>query len=204
MSTSSAVSIAPTAVHSHYRRSEGMTPPPPPPSQAAQDHSRTAEESRMLSNLWLISAATFRRWSKLEQCLVAIEEAEVLDPENPDVWVQLGLYHVSISPPSSNTNNESALTAFTKAILLRPNHPPGLVNLAKLYFSTGQVELAHSLLNQITQDFGWDVPEAWYYLGKVCELQGRIERSRECWKYALGLEETRPVRSWSDGVDRWL
>jgi hypothetical protein len=42
-----------------------------------------------------MSAATFRRTSKFEQALVAIQEAELLDPENPEVWVQV------ISFPSS-------------------------------------------------------------------------------------------------------
>jgi tetratricopeptide (TPR) repeat protein len=147
-----------------------------------------------------MSAATFRRWGKLDQCLVSIEEAEVLDPENADVWVQLGLYHVSTSPP----NYDAALPAFTKSLLLRPDHPPAVVSLAKLYISTGQVELAHTLLNQLTQDAAWDVPEAWYYLGKVCEAQERHERARECWIYALGLEESRPARRWGDAGDRWL
>ena len=147
-----------------------------------------------------MSAATFRRWGKLEQCLVAIQEAETLDPENADVWVQLGLYHVSLAP----TSTEPALSSFIKSLLLRRDYPPAVVSLSKVYLSTGQVELAHSLLNQLTQDAGWDVPEAWYYLGKVCEAQGRNERARECWVYALGLEETRPPRSWADAVDRWL
>lgn len=189
--SSAALSIAPTAVHSHFRGAN-PTPPPPPPAQTRPPSEHTPAESRILSNLWLMSAATFRRWSKPEQSLVAIEEAEVLDPENPDVWVQLGLYYLGLTPP----DHAAALPTFTKAILLRPDHPPSLVNLAKLYLQTGKVELAHSLLNQMTQDAGWDVPEAWFYLGKVCEIQGRVERSRECWRYALELEETRPVRRW--------
>ena len=200
-SSSTALSLAPTAVHSHFRGSGGLarTPPPPPLTQAT-DHGRTPAESRILSNLWLMSAATFRRWGKLEQCLVAIEEAETLDPENNLVWVQLGLYHCALTPPA----HEAALPAFTKAILLKPDHPPGIICLAKLYLATGSTDLAHSLLNQVTQDFGWDVPEAWYYLGKCCQVQGREERARECWTYALGLEESKPARRWSDSVDRWL
>lgn len=195
--SSSAASIAPTAVHSHFR---GYTPrgPPPPPPAPRVEHGRTPLESRILSNLWLMSAATFRRWGKPEQSLVAIEEAETLDPENADVWVQLGLYHVSLE------NFAAALPAFTKSILLRPDHPPSIVSLSKLYLTTGQIELAHSLLNQLTQDAGWDVPEAWYYLAKVCEAQGRLERSRECLVYALDLEESKPCRRWRDAVDRWL
>ena len=147
-----------------------------------------------------MSAATFRRWGKPDQCLVSIQEAELLDPENAEVWVQLGLYHMSMSPPAY----DQALPAFTKSILLRPDHPSGVVALGKLYFLMGQVELAHSLLNPLTQDAGWDVPEAWYYLGKVCEAQERDERARECWMYALRLEESRPARRWSDALDRWL
>jgi hypothetical protein len=37
-----------------------------------------------------MSAATFRRRGKLEQALGAIQEAEVLDQTNPEVWVQVG------------------------------------------------------------------------------------------------------------------
>jgi predicted Zn-dependent protease len=166
----------------------------------AVDHGRTPAESRILSDLWLQSAATFRRWGKLDQCVVAIEEAEVLDPENAEVWIQLGLYHTSLSPP----NHVAATPAFTKSILLRPDHPAGVVCLAKLYLETDQVELAHSFLNQVTQDGGWDVAEAWYYLAKVCERQGREERAGECLRFALGMEEGRPCRRWREGVDRWL
>ncbi len=36
-----------------------------------------------------MSAATFRRSGQLAQCLVAIQEAELLDIENADVWVQV-------------------------------------------------------------------------------------------------------------------
>ncbi|EIW68009.1 hypothetical protein TREMEDRAFT_44986 [Tremella mesenterica DSM 1558] len=199
--SSIALSLAPTAVHSHYRNRPSPSRPSPPPlpsSNPAQSDNLTPLESRVLSNLWLMSASTFRRWGKSEQALVSIQEAESLDPENPDVWVQLGTHHVVLN------NFEAALPAYTKSILLRPDHPAGIVVLAKLYLSTGQVDLAHTLLNQLTQDTGWDVPEAWFYLGKVCEAQGRMGRSKECLVYALGLEESRPCRRWRDSVDRWL
>lgn len=208
--SSAALSIAPTAVHSHYH---GTTPahpavPPtaPPATAALPTHGRTPGESRMLSNLWLMSAATFRRWGKPDQCLVAINEAELLDPENAEVWIQLGLYHSSSpsSPSSGATDPEKALSAYTKAIILRPSHPSGLVHLARLYLSTNQVELAHSILNQVTQDNGWDSPEAWVALARACKAQGRDMRERECLIYALGLEETRSARGLREAVDRWL
>jgi hypothetical protein len=197
--SSTVLSLAPTAAHSHY--SPSPSAPPPPPLHPSSDHGRTSSESRILSNLWLMSASTFRRWSKPEQSLVSIEEAETLDPENPEVWIQLGLYHLSLSPPAY----QSALPAFTKAILLKPSHAGGVVCLAKLYLATGGVELAYSLLDQLVKGEGWDEVQGWYWLGKVCEAQGgKEERCRECWETALGLEETRGCRRLEDAVDRWL
>lgn len=196
------LSTAPTIAHSHFHSSHPKTLAPPPLPQPPAEHGRTPSESRILSNLWLMSAATFRRWGKTEQSLVSIEEAEVLDPENPEVWHQLGLYHLSSRPLDDAT--DPALQAFTKSILLRPEQAAGIVSLAKLHLEAGQVDLAHSLLNQLTQETGWDVPEAWYYLGKVCEAQGREERARECWVYALGLQRSRPCRAWEEAADRWV
>ena len=43
----------------------------------------------MLSDLWLMSAAIFRRLGKIEQAKGAIQEAEVRDEDNPAVWVQV-------------------------------------------------------------------------------------------------------------------
>lgn len=214
--SSVALSIAPTAVHSHFHGAgpnAALRPPTAPPINTGDtSQGRTAAESRLLSNLWLMSAATFRRWGKPEQCLVAINEAELLDPENAEVWIQLGLYHsttsgTAVSDPGSvdvKANTEMALSAFTKSILLRPLHPAGSTHLAKMYLSQGQVDLAHSFLNQVTQDSGWDMPEAWVLLARACKEQGRLVRERECLIYALGLEETRPARALRDAVDRWL
>ena len=42
-----------------------------------------------MSDLWCMSAATFRRFGKIEQARGAIQEAEVSDGNNPTVWVQV-------------------------------------------------------------------------------------------------------------------
>ena len=71
-----------------------VSPPPPPPptvpaaTQTKWSHS-TAREIRLESDLWLMSAATFRRLRKIEQAKGAIQEAEVKDEGNPAVWVQV-------------------------------------------------------------------------------------------------------------------
>lgn len=66
-------------------------PPPPPPNlQTTKWNNRTAREARLESDLWLMSAATFRRLGKIEQAKGAIQEAEVKDEGNALVWVQVG------------------------------------------------------------------------------------------------------------------
>lgn len=49
-----------------------------------------------MSDLWCMSAATFRRFGKIEQARGAIQEAEVRDGNNPAVWVQVGGTFVEI------------------------------------------------------------------------------------------------------------
>ena len=74
---------------------DAQTPPPPalPPIEASSSvNSRAARERRLLSDLWLMSAATFRRLDKIEQARGAIQEAEVRDESNPAVWVQVRFY----------------------------------------------------------------------------------------------------------------
>lgn len=73
--------------------SESIPPPPAPPPPATQSSmkwdSRVARERRLLSDLWSMSAATFRRLGKIDQARGAIQEAEVRDENNPAVWVQV-------------------------------------------------------------------------------------------------------------------
>ncbi|KAK4688880.1 cargo-transport protein YPP1, partial [Tremellales sp. Uapishka_1] len=197
VASSAAASIAPTANYSHYHSPSHSRALPLPPPAASAESNLTTSEARILSNLWLMSASTFRRWNKPQQSLVAIEEAEVLDPFNPDVWVQLGLYQSFLG------ERESALQAFTKSILLQPDYPVAVTCLAELYLQDGKVELAHGLLNQLTQDQGWDDSAAWYWLARTAKAQGRRERERECLGYALGLEETKGCRRWRE-VEGWL
>lgn len=88
-----------SSIHSRSRRQspsqsthgsfDYIPPAPEPPSLDQEPSGRTPRETRLLSSLWLMSAATFRRQAKMEQALGAIQEAEVLDATNPEVWVQV-------------------------------------------------------------------------------------------------------------------
>ncbi|KAI0338701.1 hypothetical protein BDW22DRAFT_1362393 [Trametopsis cervina] len=186
----------------------GLLEVPPPPRPSTPDptikhraNSRTTKDARLLSDLWLMSAAIFRRQGKIEQVRGAIQEAEVRDEENPNVWVQLGLYHVAMN------DNYRAAEAFRKALFIRPDDVSATVYLCRIYLTPEvsnnlektdvdeqSIDLAAGLLSDLTRGGGWDVPEAWYYLAKAYKLQGRGDRERECLNFALTLSQGRGVR----------
>ncbi|KAF8229254.1 hypothetical protein L208DRAFT_1439479 [Tricholoma matsutake] len=193
-------------IHS-YDRTPTVSPPPPPslpPSQESKRNIRTTRSNRLLADLWLMSAATFRRLGKIEQTKAAIQEAEVRDEDNPAVWVQLGLYYVALG------QNHHAIDALQKALLISPDDVSASVHLSRVYLlmeegqdnpspTTGQpcsgnVDLAAGILSRLTRGTGWDVPEAWYFLAKAYRMQGRKEREKECQSLALKLSETRGIR----------
>ena len=88
-----------SSIHSRHRMSPrnsyiGFSPtpiaptPPPAPLATIVEH-RTEREKRLIADLWLTSAATFRRMGKLDEARAAIQEAESLDEGHPGVWVQV-------------------------------------------------------------------------------------------------------------------
>ncbi|KDQ07095.1 hypothetical protein BOTBODRAFT_192620 [Botryobasidium botryosum FD-172 SS1] len=194
-------------VNGHENDGERATisPPPPPVFYNSPPNRRSKRETRLLSNLWLASAANFRRMGKTEQARGAIMEAEVLDEQNPAVWDQLGLYFAAVG------NKELAIKTFQKALVIDSEYISALIHLAQQYLdptpsppSERAVDLAAGILTYVTQGLGWDVPEAWYFLAKACRLQGRKTREQECLIYALQLQETRCLRPLLVALPIWL
>ncbi|KAA1470851.1 hypothetical protein DENSPDRAFT_836753 [Dentipellis sp. KUC8613] len=192
-------------------RPESPPPPPPPVAIPREDGDRPRRERRLLSDLWLMSAATFRRSGKIEQARAAIQEAEVRDEENPNVWVQFGLYNVALG------HRIRGIQSFNKALFLAPDHIPATIHLCQQYLAgpnaspslssspltaptsdadvePDYVDLAVGMLTDLTKGPGWDVAEAWYFLGKAHGMRGMRDRERECLSFALGLSEGRVVR----------
>ncbi|TFK98375.1 hypothetical protein BDV98DRAFT_606935 [Pterulicium gracile] len=217
------------------RSGHGGSDSPPPPSPRGLQPSalpntngsgvngggkgRSPRENRAVSDLWLMCAATFRRSGKIEQAKGAIQEAEVIDEDNPAVWVQLGIYYSALG------RHLQAAETFQKALFLAPDDVSASVHLCRLYLTepsasrnhsahrnhhcqqgrkgsteaAGQVDkelvdLASGLLSHLTKGPGWDVPEAWYYLAKAYGMQGRKEKQKVCLKRALELSQYRGVR----------
>ncbi|KAF8674602.1 Tetratricopeptide repeats protein [Rhizoctonia solani] len=146
-----------------------------------------ALERRLLSDIWLASAATFRRSSRPNESQAAIAEAEWLDEANPAVWVQFGLYLGAGAL-------DRAIESLHKALVIEPEYVPAVVHLSQLYLGTENgADMAVGMLNQTTQGAGWDAAEAWYLLGRACGMQGRRERQRACLAHALRLEQSKPI-----------
>ncbi|KAF8173314.1 hypothetical protein BJ912DRAFT_1024889 [Pholiota molesta] len=197
---------------------EWPTTPSPMPSSATSSHrdfssqtstavsngtpgSRNMREDRLMSDLWLMSAATFRRLGKIEHAKGAIQEAELRDETNPNVWVQLALYYAALRL------YQQAVDTLQKARFISPDDVAATVHLARLYLdpdtssppipipnSTSDTDLATGMLARLAKARGWDVPEVWYFLSKAYALQGRKEMEREALKTALELSEGRGVR----------
>ncbi|KAF8582936.1 hypothetical protein K439DRAFT_1634845 [Ramaria rubella] len=196
-----------------YMRANSPEPPPPSPrKQPSIIAGRSARERRLLSNLWLTSAATFRRMGKIEQARGAIQEAEAADEQNEDVWVQFGLYFAALG------QTKEAIASFHKALFIQPDHVPAFVHLTQQYLAPiptpsttttatatadpapessplrDNIDMAAGLLSNLTRGAGWDAAEAWYFLARARGLQGKRDRERECLSFALGLVEGRGVR----------
>ncbi|KAI6131742.1 hypothetical protein EV401DRAFT_1919508, partial [Pisolithus croceorrhizus] len=185
--------------HRHEPPVESPPAPPPPtlpPVGEPKASHRITREDKLLSDLWAASAATFRRRGKIDQAKGAIQEAEVKNPDSPNVWVQFGLYHHALG------HERQAVQAFQKALFISPDDVSAAVHMSRLHLDSaaegevdmGKVDLTAGLLGYITRSRGWNTPEAWYYLAKAYGLQGRKEQERECLMRALELTERRCIR----------
>ncbi|CAG8433123.1 7787_t:CDS:10 [Ambispora gerdemannii] len=152
-SNSSAIRRSPTPTISGIASMKSIPASTAHSSQPPSIRQRRANKA--LSELWLASAAAYRRLGNFEEVQKAIESAEEIDGTNPDLWCQLGLFHFAQSQYST------AITLFQKALSLDAFHVPSLVHLGRTYLLTGEIELAEGLLESATKGRGWDCAEAW-------------------------------------------
>ncbi|KAK9899483.1 hypothetical protein P389DRAFT_143 [Cystobasidium minutum MCA 4210] len=159
------------------------------------------QASRILSRLWLTSAATFRRWGKMDECLGAINEAEdVAGDKDPEVWLQYALYLKF----ATNDNEDLQHLAMSKALAIFTDHVPTCLLISKTHLERGNWAIAEGFLDVATQTNAWDSPEAWYLLAKAYENTRRRQRAKDCLLYALELEKTRPIRELRVTLPRFI
>lgn len=165
-----------SAPGSARRQSSPLSSPPAPPSGLGESkyHGRTPTELRILSGLWLASAATYRRLGELDQARGAIQEAESYDSENPAVWVQLALCELAEAEEtiemqlSSGVSGQQdkdaqraagrfdrAIATLNKALAVQGDYLPAIIHLAKLYLvravSIAQSQALKSATSQTPQ-----------------------------------------------------
>ncbi|KZV98926.1 TPR-like protein [Exidia glandulosa HHB12029] len=173
------------------RRSPSPPPPPPPPPPSAEKEKakgREKRDRRLRSELWLMSAATFRRQGRLESARGAIQYAEACDPHNANVYTQLGLYYVA------HRDAMRAAAALDKALVLSPDNVQAHIHRATLHLDADDVDLAEGILNGLTTGAGWATPEAWFVRAQAAGRQGRVKEQRQWLERALVLCEGRGIR----------
>lgn len=103
---------------SFHERSMSPSGPMPTSASEAANH-RTQAENRLLSDVWLTSAATFRRMGRIDQAKSAIMEAEVLDEDNPNVWTQVGPFLLLLAVPPELTTWPALLISLSTHFIFR-------------------------------------------------------------------------------------
>ena len=105
---------------------------------AARVSFRVARETRLLVDLWLMSAATFRRAGNLEQARCAINEAERLDATHAAVWVQMAQWC------SASEQSGATVTCLYKALACDGENVPARIHLARYFLEPNALSLRQS------------------------------------------------------------
>ncbi|GAA5895475.1 hypothetical protein JCM5296_006778 [Sporobolomyces johnsonii] len=235
-STASSLQVPATQSSASTLRAPSLPPPPglaPSNLSLAESAARSRPSvetnrraTKLLVDIWLASAASFRRAGKLDEAQGAVFEAEQLDAEDPDVWSQLAQLHIA------RGETARARVVLQKAFTFDVDHLPSLVLFSRLYLTPPppppspspssadsappsplsdpsswvhrQLPFAEALLDTLTKRRGWDSPEAWFELSRCYKHTARRDKEKECLVWALQLEETRSVRSLGRALPRVL
>lgn len=153
---------------------------------------------QLLIKLWLMSTATFIKTARLDEAIKAVMEAEqqllVGQVNDASVWHQLGVVCVH---KGGDELLRTGMDAFNKALAIDPDHVETLVSAAQLHIDQGEWELAETYLDRTTQGYGWHHARAWYLLGHCYRHHGALARAKECFLYALELDDTCPLQPFS-------
>ncbi|KAI9273524.1 hypothetical protein EDC94DRAFT_511181 [Helicostylum pulchrum] len=179
-------SAASSTHHTLLENSSGFSRPT---TLAKLQHQRSC---KMLCDLWLLSAESFLQHGKIDEALKAVGEAENVDwTTHAGVWCLLGRIRLV------QKQYQKAIVAFEKGLVTKPSDVECRVWLAKTHLDLGDVEIAEGILENVTQENGWDNSLAWFYLGEIYRMTDRTERTKHCFFYALELESTTPIQSFT-------
>ncbi|ORX58104.1 TPR-like protein [Hesseltinella vesiculosa] len=171
----------------------------------------------LLVKIWLFATDMFVQAGQFEEANKAISETEAVAPGEADVWYAMGELCVKAMGPLDKSDDdtkyiwtkaqwrlrEMALEAFRKALTLDENHKASQVALAMLLTQIKELDLAEGYLERATRAFGWDDPQGWCLLGQVYQAQSRVESAKDCYFYALELNNTQPIQPLNKTITRF-
>lgn len=98
----------------------------------------------------------------------------------------------SLAPPPNSSRTNGASVGQVRSASSDKDSPQALNRLAAR-------DRAYSLLSSLTRlGSGWDDSEAWFTLARAYEESGQIEKAKEVLWWCVELEDTRPLRHWSN------
>lgn len=126
-------------------------------------------------------------WKDVEACLT---KAMALKPYAASTLHSKGSMH------EARSEIQAALSSYSNALFLDPDHVPSKVSLGALLWRSGSkpLALARSYLSDALR-LDPTNRQAWYYLGMVHKEDGRHTDAADCFLAASMLEESEPVES---------
>ncbi len=116
--------------------------------RALQEFERAHELSPSYANAITMTAMVKRRQGKIEESIRLQLEAAVLDPRNPDIWVNLGRSHRGLR------HFEEARAMFDRALALLPNDKTVVAEKIETWLGEGDLKSADKALAPLELTLG--------------------------------------------------
>ncbi|XP_020584594.1 protein NPG1-like [Phalaenopsis equestris] len=129
--------------------------------------------------------SSLSQWKDVEACLA---NAMALKPYAASTWHSKGSMH------EARSETQAALSSYSNALFMDPDHVPSKVSLGALLWRSGSkpLAMARSFLSDALRLEPMN-RMAWYYLGMVHKEDGRSTDAADCFLAASMLEGSEPV-----------
>ncbi|NVZ11808.1 tetratricopeptide repeat protein, partial [Allochromatium humboldtianum] len=134
---------------------------------------------------WNVLGVLYKQLGRIEEALVAMEQAAVLLPEDAEVLNNYGATLQNLH------RSQAAEPYLRRAIALKPDYVEAYNNLAATLHELDRYSEAEACLHQAIA-LRPSYPEAWYNLGNTLKQQGRLEEAEQSLLQALALRPNWP------------
>ncbi|MBF0631721.1 MAG: tetratricopeptide repeat protein [Magnetococcales bacterium] len=129
---------------------------------------------------YLAKGQAYMERKKPQQALLALRQAQQIDPNHPDLLTTIALAYSQLG------QSQAALEALNQAHEIRPGDPGILHNLGVAHLQEGNLDQAQSTLLKVTATPGFNDPvSAWYNLAIVYQKKDQPEEMVHAFKTAL-------------------